>query len=237
MYGELGRYPLYINRYVRIIKYWLKIVKTNNILLRVVYLQALADSNNGYSNWVTNVRKLLSDFGFAYVFDTVHNVNVNAFVHELRCRIIDTFKQEWYGSLCNISVLDMYKIFKNTFQYEDYLNMLPRKYRYYLCRLRMSVHPLRIQTGRYARNNIQRNERYCICCNQLDIEDEFHFVCICPCYIVIRQKYIKRHYYVRPSVFKFHELLNSVNRCELIKLCNYVKESLCIRNAILNNAT
>ena len=25
VYGELGRYPLYVNRYVRIIKYWLKV--------------------------------------------------------------------------------------------------------------------------------------------------------------------------------------------------------------------
>ena len=34
VYGELGRYPLYINRFVRIIKYWSKLQTTDNILLK-----------------------------------------------------------------------------------------------------------------------------------------------------------------------------------------------------------
>ena len=29
VYGELARYPLYINGYVRMIKYWTKIVKSD----------------------------------------------------------------------------------------------------------------------------------------------------------------------------------------------------------------
>ena len=39
IYGELGRYPLYINRYVRIIKYFLKL---NSILQNQIYLPQLA---------------------------------------------------------------------------------------------------------------------------------------------------------------------------------------------------
>ena len=34
--GKLGRYPLYINRYIRIVKYWLRITNTDNIILRTV---------------------------------------------------------------------------------------------------------------------------------------------------------------------------------------------------------
>jgi len=37
VYGELGRYPLYVNRYVRITKYWLKVRSSENILLKHVY--------------------------------------------------------------------------------------------------------------------------------------------------------------------------------------------------------
>ena len=36
VYGELGRFPLYISRYVRMIKYWFKIMNTENTLLRYV---------------------------------------------------------------------------------------------------------------------------------------------------------------------------------------------------------
>jgi hypothetical protein len=52
VYGELGRYPLYIHRYVRIIKFWLKLVNTDNIILKTVYTQTLEDSNKEQTNWV-----------------------------------------------------------------------------------------------------------------------------------------------------------------------------------------
>jgi hypothetical protein len=34
------------------------------------------------------------------------------------------------------------------------------------------------------------------------MEVEFHVVYICPCYDLLRRKYIKQYYYIRPSVFK-----------------------------------
>ena len=105
----------------------------------------------------------------------------------------------------------------------------------FISRLRLSVLPLRIQTGRYARNNIPRNERYCQCCQTLDIEDEYHFVCVCSTYNVLRRKYLKRCYYIRPSVFKYHQLLITSDRRELINLSKFVKESLKLRNTLLNN--
>ena len=52
----------------------------------------------------------------------------------------------------------------------------------------LDAHSLRIHTGRYATNNTPRNERYCMFCNSLDLEDEYHFILICPCYIDIRKK-------------------------------------------------
>ena len=106
--------------------------------------------------------------------------------------------------------------------------------RCYFTRLRLSLHPLRIQTGRYNNNNnnrIERSERYCVFCNNNDIEDEYHFICLCPLYNHIRKKYILRKYYVNPSVYKFHALLQSCNREELLPLCLYVKEALKIRNS------
>jgi len=35
VYGELGRYPLYINRFVCIIKYWLKVLSIDTIYLNM----------------------------------------------------------------------------------------------------------------------------------------------------------------------------------------------------------
>jgi len=41
VYGELGRYPLYIQRYVKLIQYWFKIMDSDNIILRTIYNAAL----------------------------------------------------------------------------------------------------------------------------------------------------------------------------------------------------
>ena len=233
VYGELGRYPLYIHRYIQIIKYWLKIINSDNIILRCVYNQALADTEKGHLNWVSNVKRILNQYGFSFVFVNAATVNAKLFLPEFKNRIINCFNQEWVTSL-DSPVLVLYKEFKLMCEYEYYLDIIPKSLRFYFCRLRLSNLTLRVQTGRYSRNRIVREERYCICCNTLDIEDEFHFVCICPCYNAIRSKYIKTYFCKRPSVYKFIELLKSKNKNDLVRVSLYVKEALSIRKAILN---
>ena len=69
VYGELGRHPQYVNRYVRIVKYWLKVVNSENFLIKTVYNQEINDCDKGYKNWVSNVKKVLNDYGFLYIFE------------------------------------------------------------------------------------------------------------------------------------------------------------------------
>ena len=118
---------------------------------------------------------------------------------------------------------------------ESYLDVVPRKLRIYLTKLRASVLPVRIQTGRYNRNKLLREERRCLFCNQVDIEDEFHFVCVCTCFTEIRKKYIKKCNIIHPSVFKYCNMLQSSNTHLLSNLAKYVKEAIIYRTSILNN--
>ena len=77
-----------------------------------------------------------------------------------------------------------------------------------LSRLRLSSHRLRIESGRYDKK-CPINERKCIYCNSNDVEDEYHFVLVCDFYTELRKLYIKKYFYVRPSMAKFIDLLNS----------------------------
>jgi len=45
VYGELGRYPLYVNRFVNIIEYWFTILNNKAITIQIVYIQAVNDCN------------------------------------------------------------------------------------------------------------------------------------------------------------------------------------------------
>ncbi len=124
--------------------------------------------------------------------------------------------------------------FQNNLHYESYLDLLPSSLRMFFCRLRLSVHPLRIQTGRYGRNRIARDQRYCLFCNSHDIEDEYHFMLICPFLEEIRKKYVTKYYYQRPSMFKFLEMLGIDSKTKLIKISLFIKYALNKRNSSLN---
>ena len=59
LYSELNRYPLYINRYSSIIKYWGKILSFNNLIISTMYNALLAQSDRGASNWCSNVKSFI----------------------------------------------------------------------------------------------------------------------------------------------------------------------------------
>jgi hypothetical protein len=187
VYGELARYPLYISRYVKILRFWFKMLETDNIILKNVYSIALEDCNNGKTNWLSNLKLLLCNHGFSDIWDFPDSVNSKIFLPIFKQRVIDCFLQSWLSGKESSPVLYLYNHVKDSFVYENYLDIIPSTLRKYLTRIRISSHSLHVQTGRFHRNRIVRNERYCLYCNLHDVEDEYHFILICPCYIDIRK--------------------------------------------------
>ena len=47
LYGEVGRYPMYIRRMLIMIKYWIKIVSSDHTILKTVYHMLRTDVTNG----------------------------------------------------------------------------------------------------------------------------------------------------------------------------------------------
>ena len=87
-----------------------------------------------------------------------------------------------------------------------------------ITRLRLSSVDLEIEKGRF--NGTERNNRKCKICS-LDIEDEYHFILICPAYVDLRKMFIKRYYHTNPSMYKLIELMRSTNIKEIINLGKY----------------
>ena len=65
-YGELGRYPLFVNSVVRAIKYWMRLCRMPDSRLPKQALLMLSNINvpDG-RNWLRSVKAKLSDLGFA----------------------------------------------------------------------------------------------------------------------------------------------------------------------------
>ena len=231
VYGELGRYPLYVNRYSNMIKYWFKIITSENPLIITVYNSSLEDCYRGKVNWVTNIKSMLDRYGLGYIFNNPTKDNIPL----IKKRIADDFIQKWHSDLRTSEMLILYKELKKEFAYERYLDyVIPKKKKMNYTKIRISNHNLHVQTGRYTRPITERRERKCLLCDENDIEDEFHFIFKCELYKDIREIYIKRYYRNRPSMFKFLQLLSS-SQVNVINLCKFIHRAMEMRNRSIRN--
>ena len=233
LYAELGRYPLYIMRYVRMIKYWLKLYGVkygNSFIMTIVNMQREEIvENENVMNWSARVRNILCTAGFFDVWLFPQSVNVNMFISLLTVRLKDIYISEWLSGVRDSTSLNLYKEIKTTVVRSPYLTLLENsKHRNIIAKIRLSSHNLLIETGRHRQ--IERVNRKCSLCNRNDLEDEFHFILICPFYMSLRSKYIARHYTERPSMYKLIELLNSENKSTLTKLAIFCIKGLMLRN-------
>ena len=194
----------------------------------------LNDFDNNKINWCSNVKRLLYENGFGYVWEMPSAVNLNQFLSLFKQRLIDTYVQNWRSDIRDNSVLHVFKYLKSEFQYSDYLSVMNNKlYRSIITKFRISAHCLRIETGRYGQNRLDRSERTCEVCQTRDIEDEFHMLFVCPRYRLLRKRYIDKYFYERPSMLKLTQLLLSSNDKTLNNLACFLNCSLKVRRNVL----
>ncbi len=76
-------------------------------------------------------------------------------------------------------------MYKKSFITEDYVRYcLNRRKRSLTAQIRIGIWPLHIETGRFR--NVKVEEKVCQVCNNGDVENEFHFVCIYNTYTTLR---------------------------------------------------
>ncbi len=91
-------------------------------------------------------------------------------------------------------------MFKDTPEMDKYMKYnLTRSERSYIAQFRLGVLPLRIETGRFVRENIPN--RLCVFCNKNCIEDEIHFLIHCTAYNDVRDLFLG-------------EIINGINQYE-----------------------
>ena len=185
------------------------------------------DSSNNRDNWAYNIKTILNQIGLTYIWENQFNMTVN--YNTIKQRIFDIYHQSWYSSINNSTRLDIYSLFKHSFNFEIYLNIITEsKFRIALSRLRTSSHNLSIERGRH--NNTPRNERICRFCNSGLIENEFLFLLICTKFSEIRSKYIKRYYYTWPTIQKFTNLMSATSKNTVNNLSKFIYYANLIRN-------
>ena len=236
VYGELGRTDFYTRRVYIIIKYWLKVIATDERkYIQTVYKLMLNDleSNNRIINWAQLIKTALTNLGFAYVWLAQGVGNNLLFLKLLKQRLNDTFIQNWESRLQTSSRAIFYKEL-SSFDYKQYLDIINiKKFRIAVTKLRLSSHRLEIETGRWARPLVERQNRKCKLCNLSVVEDEFHFVLECPAYVQLRNLLIKPYHRNRPNMLKMVQLTSSENKKEIRGLAEYAFKGFALRNELM----
>ena len=215
IYVETGRYPLYVTVYKQIIKYWLRLLRMpEHRFISIIYKKSTTP-------WSMFVKDLLFQFGFGDVWETeAAYIDDSLFIKQFEQRVMDVFLQSCFSKITTAHRCLLYNALDRNFTMAKYLHIVHiQSNRKAMTKLRLSSHRLLIERGRWL--SILPADRICTDCNM--IEDEYHAVCICTRYVDIRKHYIKRYYRVKPSMFKFVQLLNTDNIKEMQKLAVFIK--------------
>ena len=147
----------------------------------------------------------------------------------IKCRIMDIYKQNWHAQISESNRLSSYGIYKNNSTMETYLDHISvNKFRYAVTKFRLSSHDLAIEQGKYT--NIERTNRHCEHCNLNIIENEYHFLLVCPKYRHLRLKYFKPYFCHWPSIKKFELLISPQSRNRIVSVSKYLYYAFKLRS-------
>ena len=131
---------------------------------------------------------MLYKYDFGSIWESQNVINENAFIRELRKRLITEFKTEWSMVLQNSERYTFYRTIKPTWMKENYLFALDKKpFRdIYVC-FRAGFTNLFTHKMKYY-NDGSDNLYICPACRE-DFECEVHLLLICPVYGDLRCRY------------------------------------------------
>ena len=177
---ELGLTPLILEAQRLSLKNWNRIKDGNgNSLLTSSYLNAKIKE----LDWNQTICNTLRNYEMQYRITESGPDLGNAYLGKAK----DISHQESFAQIVRPdSKLRTYALIKQNIGQEEYLTKIKNtKQRQKLTKLRLSNHPLRIETGRHEKPKLNKNERIYASC-VMGVEDEIHFVTKCPLFHDIR---------------------------------------------------
>ena len=198
VYAELGRVSLQCQRHINILNFFARLSSLDSQRYASNAFSMLTkDADYGHYNWVSHARDLRVRYGIQQSDTRL----------VIKTKVIKHFESEVLHRLNEHITEDrklyLYASFKKIYKFESYLDYIQDfTVRCTLAKLRVSAHNLQIETGRFSKNKTPRDERFCPYCKTLNIftvEDEVHFLLICPLFNEDRQKLLEGIHRAFPS--------------------------------------
>jgi hypothetical protein len=216
LYGETGRKPLYTEAFANMIKYWHTINNNKNKLVYQALQENLALRNSNKTCWTKSLNDICTVLQLDNITENISKEMTTSIASKVKHKIALEFNKTWTGELQNDrpnsthgNKLRTYRRYKLHPTREKYLEILNSKAeRSIYTKFRLSAHKLDIERLRYTTkgNRIPPEQRICRYCTLNEIEDETHFLMVCPLYDDTRLKLITA---INSISSQFHKLDNT----------------------------
>ena len=181
--AETERFPMRMEAQCRNFKFCLTLTKNENKLSQIAYNDIKWNENKALRS--KKIKSLLEQIGLGELWMKAHYADIGI-VNMIRQRLKDIELQRWLSEINNDTRKDANQSNKmRTYQLFKTINnqVTNMRHRIALTKLRLSNHKLAIETGRYSRpfiliRNLQKEFAQFV----IEMEDEYHFLNICPAY-------------------------------------------------------
>ena len=231
VYGELGRFPLFVLSSTRCISFWLRLCSLpDNRYSKIAYLMLKDLDEKGKETWATRIKMLLYTNGFGHVWLSQGVGNKTVFLKEFKQRLSDCAKQNWSSKLTDSDRFTIYCSFKSSLEREKYFDVVTSHYiRNMYTKFRLNISDLNCNKYRYQ---IQFSDlKACHYCPEAQ-ENEMHFLFSCPLYNDLRTKYFSGfdlNYYKSRQL----SILNVENITSIVSIAKFVFYAFKLRAAKL----
>jgi hypothetical protein len=232
LYGELGRYPLWILSMSRCVKYWMKLLKQpENFISKKAYKMLVSMDENGYVTWATRIKMLLCENGFEMVWHFGCG-NEKQFIRLLKDRLYGTFCHGWRNHIDTSDRFSEYRNYKTLIHRERYVDLIWLGiYRNSLAQMRMGVSQINTHKFRYSSSPTST-----LCPFGCDkTESEVHFILECYKYDHLRLRYMPYISSSENCTSTLASLLKSNVDNTIINVSKYIFLALQLRSLELNN--
>ena len=221
VYGETGRFPLFITAETRVVSFWhsLHHRRDNLSCLLLSLITAMHNNNLSSCKWFDKVHSIVNRCGLTYLLTNPAMISKTQIKDLIQNRLRDQFIQMWFAKIESMSSCCNYKLFKLSFGQSVFFRDLP----VFSCRLLC-----KFRTGNLnfpATRNLFNCEHqgHCHLCNLNVSGDAYHYLLVCPAFFHVRRQYLKAYFVTFPNYIKFAEIMSCNNIEMLKKIVSFVK--------------
>ncbi len=216
--AETGKLPISMKIFTSIFKYWLRSFTCESDLVREAVQCNIVNSQKGGQSWTRIIYLLLQLTDMQNIRPT-DNIKANdKLFHSFKTKIREVLYNISLSEIANSPKLDYYKKYKKNILFESYLDNVPRHLRIHVTRLRLSSHNLPIETLRYGKKKIERQNRICKLCSLNEVGDEDHYLHRCNAMNGVRESFIGD---IKKSMVDFEHFEQS----DVIKYCTIMHDT------------